>query len=328
MLFNEYRDKYKEFLSSIGIDNNLNWDFPVGNQIQKDQSEIEILLNNLAFSFFEFNSKEKLYKKIQNNELSEQVIMNVFLLIIEDFDNSQKKYPIENIRIEKFVDYLLEWIVIIDHNIKIENIEKILQNVHSKNQVFWFYLIKKLFDKGMYQETLVIIDAKKRHFDKKYYLEDIVLKEIECIRLNKNNYLFDKKMIEKLCKLSKHIKNYKYASLILKLECALLNNRKEEFEKIIQANYTVMKDFAISEILNIYELAILSKSHRAIGKVYIQLMENDIHLYKGFEEEKILNLLEAIRMKNHEIYKTLREEFENAGNYDFKHIDWHFQKNN
>ncbi len=326
MLLDDLSLKYKEFLSNLGIGNNLRWDFPLAKSKKHSyDKQTENLLNNIAFSFFEYSSKVKLYKKIQKGKLSDKTAIDVFFLMIEDFESSQKKYPINKILIEKFVDYFIEWIQIVDKKITKKNINQVLKKVHSENQIFWFYLIKKLYEQGYYKETLLIIEHKRELFTNGYFLEDVVLKEIECIRQFSNNYLNDSKMLERLCSLSQYLTNYKYTLILLKLECALLAKDKTNYEKLIKKNLIDIKDFSILEILNIYELSILIGSHRAMGKIYMLLLDNDIGLYDDFNEYTILTLLEALRNGNLDEFEELRNEFEINDNYDFKHIDWYFK---
>lgn len=326
---NDLNHKYKEFLSSLGIESDLRWDFALIESKKHDNGDkvIESLLNNIAFSFFEYKSKEKLYQTIQENKLEEKKVLDISFLMIENYDKVQEKYPINKILIEKFVDYFIQWIHIIDNVVTKENIEQVLKNVHSKNQIFWFYLIKKLYEQEFYQEALLIIEKKKELFTDGYFLEDIVLKEIECLRQANNNYLNNKMILQRLCDLSKHIKNYKYTLVILELECALLSGNKSGFDRLIEKYYDDIKDLGILEILNIYELSILNNSHRSIGKIYLILLNNDIQLYNDFDEYKIFELLESIREKNWDTFRQLREDFEMSGNYDFKHIDWYLKIN-
>ena len=153
-------------------------------------------------------------------------------------------------------------------------------------------------------------------------MEDLVLKEIECIRKN-DDYLSDTDLLNRLCLLSKDIKNYTDTLIILNLECALLSKDKEKFEEYYYQYLKEIEDFDILETLNIFELTILANSETTYENTKILLHKDDIELYKDDYEFKTYIMLEYVHDKNWEKVDKLKIELENEYQYDFKHIDWY-----
>lgn len=312
---------YKVFLNNLGIENIIEWHFPLS-QHKTFEKKTNDFLNSLASSFFDLNDKRKLYSQIINNDFSENTIFRISLLMEEEYSKAREKYPINKVLIEKLVKYLIDWILVIDDKLTDSHIKQTLKNIRTKNQSFWFFFIKELYDRGYNNESLLVISQKKELFKENYLLEDVVLKEIECIR-KYDNYLYDPNLLSRLCLLSKDIKNYKYTLIILDLECALLSKDKKRFENYYYQYFKEIEDFDILETLNIFELTILANSEKTYGETKILLHKDDIELYKDYYEFKIYIMLEYMHDKNWEKVDKLRIELENEYQYDFKHIDWY-----
>jgi len=309
---------YKVFLDSLGIENIIEWHFPLSQHKLFDEKTNDFL-NSLASSFFDANDKRKLYSQIINNNFSENTIFRISLLMEEEYSKVREKYPINKVLIEKLVKYLIDWILVVNNKLTESHIEQTLKNIQTRNQSFWFFFIKELYDRGYNKESLLIISQKKELFKENYLLEDVVLKEIECIRKN-DNYLYDQKLLNRLCLLSKDIKNYRYTLIILDLECALLSKDKDRFENYYYQYFNEIVDFDILETLNIFELTILANSEKTYNETKVLLHKNDIELYKDYYEFKIYTMLEYLHDKTWEKVDQLKIELEDEYQYDFKHI--------
>jgi len=311
---------YKEFLSEIGIESNILWNFCKENSI-KDK-EINNLLSSIAFSFFSKNNKLKLYQLIKTSNLDDNRAMKIRFLIEDEFSEVFNKYPVRKILIEKFVDSLLDWIEILCDNINTNTIKSILGNIRSNNRYFWFTLAEKLYEKSKHKENLILIENKKQLFKNNYLYEDLILMEIKTIR--QLNYLDDKELLEKICKLSKKLESYRYEKIILKLECSLLRN--EDFNIIFNNYISEIKLFNINELLNVYELSILSEKDSIIRIVKKLLIQNNIFEYDSLEEYDTFTMLEALNEKK-SVFEDKKNIKESTNSYDFKHINWYQNRN-
>lgn len=311
---------YKDFLLEIGIKSNLSWNFCYENTINNE--DINGLLNNIAFSFLSKESKLHLYSLIRSTKLDDSQAMKIEFLIKEEFSEIFKKYPIKKILVEKFVDNLLDWIEISCNDIREDTINNILNNIKSKNTYFWYILAQKLYDKSNNNESLMLIEKVKVLFDENYLYEDLVLLEVKIIR--RLDYINDENLLKKLCKSSKVMKNYSYEKIILKLECSLLK-QKNNFNKIFKKYFIEIESFSIGELLNVYELSILSENEQVIDKINYLLLQHNIYEYQNLEELDIYLMLKSFLKKDYKKYLDFRKELELDYNYDFRHINWYLQ---
>jgi len=312
---------YLNFFKSIGITTKISWNFC--KDFSMDDDKMNMLLSNIAFSFFSKDEKKVLYNMILKKELSDSKAMRINFLIEEEFENIFKKYPIKKTIIEKFVSCFLDWIevscITID-NIIIDNIYK---KIKTNNVYFWYILSTKLFDKLKYNESLYLIDKIKDLFIDNNLFEDLLKLESKVIK--KLDYFNNKKLLDRLCKLSKEVTFFKYDKIILELECHLLKNKPNFFNKI-KFFYDSIEKFDVDELLNIYELSILSESEESIKLIYNLLIVKNIFEYDSLDEYNIFLLLESLKNKNFSAYEVMKNKMILDNAYDFKHINWYLNK--
>ncbi len=310
-------NKYKNFITKIiGLNSNLDWQYAI-----TDSSNNNDLLNSVAFSFIPKEEKINLFNLYKNNQITESVKSGLSYFFDEHFDEIEGKYPIKDELIGIFIEKFLEWIYIIDDEIKDNNIDNILKKVKTNNDIFWLFLIKALVTDKLFASALHIIDVKKSLFLKKHIYEDLIIYEIICIR--ETTYLYKKKEMDKLCKLSNEIPSYKTTQLILKMECAIIKGNLLNFRNLVEDNLDYIQKLPIIHLLNIYELSIFSELGYLQNEIEKLLKNNDIATYNGKEEYNIYKLLNALKIRN--IFEFLKATHL-LKNYDFRHIKWYLHK--
>ncbi len=312
---------YIDFLQQLSINSDISWNFC---DIEKiNDKHMDELLNNIAFSFLSKDNKINLYKLIKTNALTEVQAMNVKFLIEEEFSEVFNKYPIRKTLIEQFVNNLFDWIEILCDEINENIVKNILTNIKSNNIYFWYTLSQKLYEHSKDKENLILIKSVKELFINNFLYEDLILLEIKTIK--QLDYIHNDLLLKRICELSDEIKSFKYNKIILKLECILLSNTVK-FEKVFDKYSVEMEQFDINELLNIYELAVLSQDTNTISKAHRLLLANNIYDYDGLEEFRTCAMLEALDNGEKDIFEHYREDKEKLDNYDFRHIDWYLNK--
>jgi len=307
---------YKTFLANLGIQSNIDWSFCLRDKKSNIDSE---LLNNLAFSSIRKDIKKELIFVVLHSNNQQNVVSELNELLSEMYDELFKKFPIKKVVIEKLAISIVEWIEIACENKNI--VDEVLNNITSGNLYFWYMLIKEFHKKKRDKDALKLLENKKVFFKGDFLWEDV---NLLCIQIIKElDYLNHEEFLKKICKAKEHINSFRYIKILITIECAVLQKNGNIVKKI-EKYIDEIEDLDIFEILNLYELAIISKNKKAIWLMEDILHRNDIEFYVGQKEFEIYKMLNYLNNGDFENFKKLREKLNNK--YDFEHIDWYLQK--
>ncbi len=312
----------KDFLLvRIGI-NNITWNLLTVNNISVDNQE---LLNLLACSFIGKNEKNKLFQSLIKKKLPITLTNELNNFFQDHYRNLLKQYPFKDDLVREFIINILDWIIIVDQEISIKNINKILIYISTINLNFWIILIKELYDRKLYDFCLIIIGKKKPKFKKSQLYEDLILYEIFTIK-ELYDYLNNRILIKKINTLSSEIKHYPVSKFFIQLECSLLNENIIKFNKIFDENISLLNNLSIFDLLYIFEFSVLIKSEKAYNILNKRILTFDIiekenkyeyslySFYKNIYNGNINNALNFVH--------RLAEE-----KYNFNHVIWFIKKN-
>jgi len=319
---------YKIFLNQLFEIKNIHWAFALTKEQTKkfNFKNSDEVINNIAFSPISKEQKKEVLvilktKKISMNKLN-MVFGRKYTNFLESYSNQDKL-------IEKYMEYFYEWIEIVTkEQIDIKVINRIKKNINTKNYLFWFYFIKKIYTLEKYEESYSLIRyvKKQKIIDKqnnKY--EELILYEFFSLKMSKQEeYLYEKKWQKRLCNLSKKLKNFEVLRIITTLECNLLNNEKELFIKNFKKFEFQISNWNIMDILNIYELAIYMREDNIIDEIYNFLQLKDIKEYIGSIEYIIYEFLTKVSNNKFIDENYYKKEFKDK--FDLYYYQWYSLK--
>jgi len=317
---------YKILLNQLFEIKDIYWAFALTKEQRKkfNFKNSDKVINNIAFSPIDKGEKKELFNILQMKGISSNIIDVVFE---KKYTNFLKSYSNQDKLIEKYMKYFYEWIEIVTkEQIDIKVINRIKKNINTKNHLFWFYFIKKIYTLEKYEESYSLIRyvKKQKIIDKqssKY--EELILYEFYSIRGSKE-YLYEEKWQKKLCNLSKKLKNFEVLKITTILECNLLNNEKELFIKNFKKYEFKILNWNIMDILNIYELAIYMREDNIIDEINNFLQLKDIKEYIGSSEYLIYEFLTKVSNNKFIDENYYKKEFEDK--FDLYHYEWHKSK--
>jgi hypothetical protein len=313
---------YRILLNKLFDIKDIHWAFALTKEQIKEfnfKNSNEIT-NNIAFSPINKVQKIELLTILKTKKIS----INALNIVFEKkYINFLDSYSNHDKLLEKYMEYFYEWLEIItEEKIDIKIINRIKKNIDTKNSLFWFFFIKKIYTLKKYNESYSLIEyvKKQKIIDKqnsKY--NELILYEFYSIRMSKN-YLYEKKWKKKLCNLSKKLKDFEVLKVTTVLECNLLNDEKGLFDTNFKKYEFEIFNWNIIDILNIYELSVYMGSYNIINKINNLLQLKDIKEYIGSSEYLIYEFLTKI--SNSEVIDKdyYRKEFEDK--FDIYHYDW------
>jgi len=126
----------------------------------------------------------------------------------------------------------------------------------------------------------------------------------------------------------KNLEDFSYIKVITLLECALEEGNEKKFKAIIEEKFSQIKNFALLELLNIYELSIYMRNDNIIEKLRSIIVNKDINLLnENYSEYIIYNFLEFLRLKNKEEIEKYKKLIENKVNtFSFEHFRKYYLK--
>ena len=317
---------YKIFLNQLFEIKNIHWAFALTKQQQykfnfKNSDEV---INNIAFVPINKRQKKELLDILKNKTVTIDRINKFIEMKYRDF---LKSYFNHNKLIEKYMEYFYEWIEITTKDkIDIKVINRIKKNIDTNNSLFWFFLTKKIYtlEKNDESYNLIRYIKKNKIIDKNHIkYNELTLYEFYSLKMSKD-YLYDKKWRNKLCTLAKKLNNFKKLQITTLLECNLLNNDIELFNKNFKKYELEIFTWNISDILNIYELSIYIGLSEIIKKLKNILQLKDIKAYIGFNEYLIYQFLNSIY--NYELSQNYKQRLKNK--FDFYHYEWYLKNKN
>ncbi len=317
----------QDFLKkTLHIDNNIYWSYPLEDREKHESKILDALLSNIAFSFLDNKTKKYLYEMVQNNKLEENssTVRDLDSYFDQHYRTNIKQYPDRKKLMEKLVDNIYKWIIIVNGELSKKSINNILKNFKTNDELFWLALAEKLYISKKYKESYYLIDKISNLFNKNSYLyEDLMLYKLNCIKNMK--YLKKQELQDEMLDLSYSLKNYSNIVILTQLEYYTLQKDSDKFDDIIENNLESIEEFSIFNLLDIYELSILCHSDKSQKLIHTFLLISDIWAYKGEEEYLIYNLLNAISQKK--ISNILEGIKELKDDYNFDHILWYYDKN-
>ena len=316
---------YKILLNQLFEIKDIYWAFALTKEQRKkfNFKNSDKVINNIAFSPIDKGEKKELFNILQMKRISSNIIDVVFE---KKYTNFLESYSNQDKLIEKYMEYFYEWIEIVTkEQINTKVINRIKKNINTKNNLFWFYFIKKIYTLEKYEESYSLIRyvKKQKIIDKqnnKY--EELILYEFFSLKMSKQEeYLYEKKWQKRLCNLSKKLKNFEVLRIITTLECNLLNNEKELFIKNFKKFEFQILNWNIMDILNIYELAIYMREDNIIDEIYNFLQLKDIKEYIGSIEYIIYEFLTKVSNNKFIDENYYKKEFKDK--FDLYYYQWY-----
>jgi len=319
---------YKILLNQLFEIKNIHWAFALTKEQTKrfNFKNSDELISNIAFSPISKEQKKEVLAILKTKKIS---INKLNIVFGQKYTNFLELYYNQDKLVEKYIEYFYEWIEIVTkEQIDIKVINRIKKNIDTKNHLFWFYFIKKIYTLEKYEEAYSLIKyiKKQKIIDKqssKY--EELILYEFYSLKMSKQKeYLYEKKWQKKLCNLSKKLKNFEVLKITTILECYLLNNKKELFIKNFKKYKFKILNWNIMDILNIYELAIYMREDNIIDEINNFLQLKDIKEYIGSSEYLIYEFLTKVSNNKFIDENYYKKEFEDK--FDLYHYEWHKSK--
>ncbi len=314
--------KYKELLTHLLNIDNLEYNFCISESEAKKYYKYNKndVLSALAFVPVKYSEKKRIFDSLLNSEIKQtiQLVSNIERVndhFISNDKNQSKK-------IEEYIDYLYDWMLVItNNNITLQTVKFIKNRVKTVNYLFWFFLVKKIYGQKKYEEYIYLVKYIKKEYIKRDNFLYSELSFYELISLKKSvDYISDSKSRSKICKFVKEITFDDYEKIITRFECALFDSNKDKFNRIFYKHHSKILNWNIVSILNLYELAIYLNDDKIMQEIYIILKIKDIALYKGEYEYDNFMFLEAVRMNNMKEIYYYKNKMKNR--FDFRHFEW------
>ena len=314
---------YKELFKNLKIEN-LDFRFFMSEkQIAQIKEKDNDFINNLAFSPVVKKSKEKIFKKLFTQTITDSEKKFLLEKIYKYYDDFYLRFNNKRILIREFVRYLFDWIEINGYQIEVikDNIIKI------DNKILVFYIVHRFYNENLYNETVILINQlfSKNYFTKKDELyNDLLLYKLYSLKQDHCEYLNNKKTFQEICKIAQNLYGFEYIRIITLLECKLNEKDVIKFKEILKKHIDKIKEWEIYEILNLYELSIYIKDEEVIEQIEKILKSKDIEIFLDDEDYLIFDFLQAVKVGDNDKIEKYKNKL--ADKYDFSHFEKFYNK--
>ncbi len=316
---------YKDFLKELLGIKEIDFGFPL-NRKEKERFAKKIgnidLLNNLAFVPVKKDEKKEILSLLEKKD---KEIKWLNPIIEKQYDNFMNLFSKKTIRVEKYMNYFYDWImIVINDNMDLKIVKRIKKNVYTNNLLFWYYLLKKLYITKHFEEVYFLSKYIKKSFisEDNYLFDELILYEFVSLKKSKD-YIYNNKWLKKLCALARKLKNFDILKITTILECNLLKNQIELFRKNFYKHESEISDWIVPNILNVYELSVYAGCDDIVVKVKSILDSMDIQEYKGAKEYLIYKCLNSIEKNDKPAILSYIDSLKD--DFDFKHLIWFYK---
>lgn len=316
---------YKEFLSQLLDYNEIDFGF-IFKKEEKKHFEVRYkypeILNNIAFAPISKEKKKKCLRDLLNKNVNE-----IDEILIKKYDEFISFLSDKKKLIQKYMKFFVDWIEIA---LEIENksfndliVNRIKKKIKIKHNLFWFYLIREIYERKYYSEALSLIRyVKRKYIKKKNYLYDYLL-IYEFVALKKaKDYIHDNRWRNEYCKLAKKLNFTNELKILGILECCLLNRQIDTFRQTLKKYRKEILDWSLMNILNAYELAIYTKNNEIIQEVEDMLFIRNIEKCNGLYEFDYFMLLQHIKNRQTEKITEYLRKLKNI--FDTCLLEWFY----